>query len=67
MAAKKTAGTTKTPDDVAVEVRIHGVLIQNVHSVDVAKGEVWCHDGVDPTKPVELKTGTVTVSQAGNG
>lgn len=61
MATKKTTAE-KTSDAIGVEVRIHGVLIQNVHSVDIAKGEVWCHDGVDPTKPVELKTGTVTVS-----
>lgn len=65
MATKKTPETA-TPSD--VEVRIHGVLIANVHSYDVAKGEVWCHDGVDPTKAVELKTGTVSVApKAGNG
>lgn len=43
------------------EVRIHGTPILNVISADVAKGEVWVHDGVATNKPLELKTGTVTI------
>lgn len=43
------------------EVRVHGTPILNVLGADVAKGEVWVHDGVDTDKPKELKTGTVTI------
>lgn len=59
MAEAKSKTLTMASTD--VEVLIHGTVIQDVHSYDVAKGEVWCHDGDDPTKPVQLKTGTVTV------
>lgn len=62
MADKLTIGNRDKDFD-TYEVRIHGVLIQNVLGADVSKGEVWVHDGLDVDKPKELKIGTVTITQ----
>ena len=48
-------------DFTAHDVYVHGTLIADVLSADVARGEVWVHAPGEPTKPLELKTGTVTI------
>lgn len=45
----------------AHQVFVHGTPVTDVLSADVARGEVWVHHPDDPTKPLELKTGTVTI------
>lgn len=49
------------PDFDQFWVKISGSPIANVLSADIAKREVWVHDGADHTKAHELKTGSVSI------
>ena len=61
--AEKTSIKNTDPDFDQYWVRVHGSPIGNVLSADVEKGEVWVHYAGEPTKALELKTGTVTITR----